>query len=39
MDHGTIVVSGPSSVLVQDTRVLDLVRGVVEADVFSAQPV
>lgn len=39
MDQGDIVLSGPSLELIKDTRVLDLVRGVIDAASLGVQPV
>jgi branched-chain amino acid transport system ATP-binding protein len=36
MDQGDIVTSGPSSTLINDQRVLDLVRGAIDGSAFSA---
>lgn len=36
MDQGTIVTSGPSAELINDTRVLDLVRGAIDSSQFAA---
>jgi branched-chain amino acid transport system ATP-binding protein len=39
MDQGDIVLSGPSSRLADDHRVLDLVRGVLDAEALGIEPV
>jgi hypothetical protein len=36
MDQGDIVTSGPSSTLINDQRVLDLVRGAIDGSAFAA---
>jgi branched-chain amino acid transport system ATP-binding protein len=39
MDHGRVVLRGPSSSLVNDSRVLDLVRGVIDSTQLTEEPV